>query len=270
MQFLWYNGNGTFLANALGDNPTGGAYNPLMNQITRFNNPAIRADVLKANAGFFKANNLDPNTYLTPALDTLTQLTPEMKAARARVIEQNLRPAMRKQPSKIYPFKMFNARMYEDMGNQGPFGAMILPFDYPTYYETGNSYKAMEKAVSNPMVKRMYEAPFKYYMMDEFMRYFGAGTWHTNYPLEAKYRKNIEPHWMRQMGTLMVNHSIQKDGRDCRECHSPNGVMDFRALGYTPARARDLQHLPELKWIDAARKNGTGKNGTDRMKAARR
>lgn len=260
LQFLWFNGYGTFLANALGDNPLGGkAYNPLMNQITRLSNPAIRRDVLASNGAFFAANKLDPNSYLTAPFDTLTQMSPEMRGKRASVIEQNLRPTMDRYPSKIYPFKVFNAYMYEDLGNQGPFGAMILPFDYATYYETGNTYKAMEVAVSNPMVKRMYQAPFKYYMMDEFMKYFGVGVWNPTYPLDPQYRNNIQPRWMRQMGTLMVNHGIQKEGRKCQECHSPSGIMDFKALGYTPAKVQDLTHLRELKWINQARKQMAAK-----------
>lgn len=51
---------------------------------------------------------------------------------------------------------------------------MILPFDYPTYYETGNPLEAMKVAIQNPIVRRMYELPFKVYMMDEFMYYFGG------------------------------------------------------------------------------------------------
>ena len=253
--FLWFNGYGTFLANALGDNPTGvkGAYNPLMNQMTRLTNPDIRAAILAKNAPFFKQYSLNPASYLSAPLDTLSQLSPDMRSRRGSVVEDKLRSAMNRAPSRIYPFKMFNAFMYEDMGNQGPFGAMILPFDYPTYYETGNTYKAMEVAVGNPMVKRMYQGVFKAYMMDEFMKYFGVGVWNTNYPLEPKYRKNIEPHWMRQMGTLMVNHGIQKEGRDCKDCHAPKGIMDFKALGYTEARAKDLQNLRELQWIQKAK-----------------
>ena len=73
------------------------------------------------------------------------------------------------------------------------------------------------------------------------------GVWNTTYPLDEKYRKNIQPRWMRQMGTLMVNHSIKAKGRGCADCHSPNGIMDFKGLGYTPERVRDLQYLSELK-----------------------
>lgn len=235
VEYLWLNGNGTFLANALGSNPTGdGPYNPLMGQLTAFDKDAAVV-----------VPGLDGN-------DFLSQLTPDMRARRADMVDRNILPLQRMGTSKIYPFKLFNARMFEDMNNQGPFGAMILPFDYATYYETGDARASMEKAVSNPMVKRMYQAPFKAYMMDDFMAYFGVGSWTTKYPLAPENEGAVEGHWMRQMGTLMLNHAITKQGRTCQECHTPNGLLDFRKLGYDEARARDLEHLPELQMLKSA------------------
>jgi hypothetical protein len=154
---------------------------------------------------------------------------------------------MEKGESKLYPFKIFNALMYEDMGNQGPFGGMILPFDYPTYYETGDTESSVKEAISNPIVKRMYETPFKLYMMDEFMRYAGGTGWSGDYPLENGEMKNVETKWMRQMGTLMVNHGIQKKGRTCKNCHSQKGIIDFESLGYPDERVKELRNLPELQ-----------------------
>jgi hypothetical protein len=51
---------------------------------------------------------------------------------------------------------------------------------------------------------------------------------------------------MLQMGTLMVNHGIEKNGRQCEECHRTNGIMDFELLGYSAKRVEELEHLPEL------------------------
>ena len=235
VEYLWLNGSGTFLANALGSNPTGdGGYNPLMDQLTRYDK---NGDVV--------IPGITDN-------DFLSQLTPEMRARRAAMVDRNILPLQELGTSKIYPFKLFNARMFEDMNNQGPFGAMILPFDYTTYYETGDAKASMEKAVSNPMVKRMYQTPFKLYMMDKFMEYFGVGSWTPEYPLKPGNEGAIEGHWMRQMGTLMLNHSVTKQGRTCQECHTPDGLLDFRALGYPEARARDLEHLPELQMLKKA------------------
>jgi hypothetical protein len=247
--YLWFNGNGTFLANALGDNPNGlKLYNPFFNQMTRINDPEVIAEVRHIALELKKHYpDLDVEKYVESAINTLSQLTPEMLEKRKTEVEKNLRPLMQMGESKIYPFKLFNAYMYEDLTNRGPYGAMILPFDYNVYYETGKPKDAVKTAIQNPIVKRMYEAPFKYYMMDEFMKYFGVGEWKTEFPLQNGKLKNVEPRWMRQMGTLMVNHGITRDAFECVDCHQENGIMDFEALGYRPERVKDLENLPELE-----------------------
>ena len=246
--YLWFNGNGTFLANALGNNPNGAdTYDPLMQQVARIDDPEIIAAV-RARAIELKERypDIDVERYVRMATDPLSQLSPELLERRRAMIRDNLRAAMNDGESRIYPFKLFNAMMYEDMSNQGPFGAMILPFDYNVYYETGNTKAAVKRAIQDPIVQRMYQEPFKRYMMDEFMAYFGvSGGWKTIYPLVDGRLVNVEPHWMRQMGTLMVNHGIRRRGHDCADCHAPNGIMDFERLGYTPERVAELQD-PEL------------------------
>lgn len=246
--YLWFNGNGTFLANALGDNPNGlGLYNPLMNQLTKITDPEIILAVRTAAIELKKQYpDLDIDKYVERVTNTLSVLPPETVKKRAEMIEKNLRSIMKQGKSKIYPFKMFNAQMYEDMTNQGPYGAMILPFDYPTYYQTGKTRNAVIQAIQHPIVKRMYETPFQLYMMNEFMYYFGVDGWKTEYPLKDGKLVNVEPNWMRQFGTLMVNHGITGKAFECKDCHSPNGIMDFEALGYSPARVKDLQYLEEL------------------------
>jgi hypothetical protein len=249
--YLWFNGNGTFLANALGNNPMKPvSYNPLMEQMAELDQPDVVEAVRQAALELQKSYpEIDVDAYVESATQPLTQLTPEMLKKRKQIVEQNLRPIMNKGESKIYPFKLFNAMMYEDMGNQGPFGAMILPFDYPTYYESGDPLMSVIQAVSDPIVKRMYQMPFKEYMMDEFMYYFGVDGWTPDFPLNDGELVNVQPNWMRQMGTLMVNHGINKDGRECEECHAANGILDFAMLGYPEERVADLQNLPELKYL---------------------
>ena len=244
--YLWFNGNGTFLANALGNNPNGGTdYDPLMQQIAHIDNPEIVATV-RAEAEKLKQRypDIDVDDYVRGATDPLSQLTPEMLAKRRQMIDANLTQAMNDGESRIFPFKPFNAMMFEDMNNQGPFGAMILPFDYARYYETGESKAAVATAVTNPIIERMYQTPFKLYMMDEFMAYFGVEDgWNASYPLVEGELRNVEPHWMRQMGTLMVSHGIQRDGHGCQDCHAADGILDFAALGYSPERASELQDM---------------------------
>ncbi len=40
---------------------------------------------------------------------------------------------------------------------------------------------------------------------------------------------------------ISVNHAIKKIGLSCNQCHSPRGVMDFKALGYSPAQVKELE-----------------------------
>ncbi len=249
--YLWYNGDGTFLAGALGNNPNKtNSYNPLMDQMTSITNPEALDEIKNNIKNDFHLNDKQVAKYMLAATNTLSQLTPAMLEKRRKDIADNLMTISDHGDSKIYPFKLFNAYMYEDMSNQGPFGAMILPFDYATYYETGNSLEAVKVAIQNPIVKRMYQYPFKKYMMDDFMHYFGVDTWSDVYPIDNKGNlRNVEPHWMRQFGTLMINHSIKKEGLACASCHSPNGILDFKKLGYSPERVKDLEHLPELKYF---------------------
>ena len=251
---LWFNGNGTFLANALGSNPEGdGSYDPLMDQIARIDDPEVIAAVrAKAEELAERYPDIDVDRYVERATDPLSQLSPEMLEKRRRMLQENLRPAMEKGESRIYPFKPFNAMMFEDMNNQGPFGAMILPFDYAVYYESGDARAAVAKALQDPIVLRMYQEPFKLYMMDEFMAYFGVDGWDTTYPLTADNQlgPQVEPHWMRQMGTLMVNHGIQREGHGCRDCHQPDGLLDYAALGYPPERVAELESMEILEEIE--------------------
>lgn len=249
--FLWFNGSGTFLANALGDNPLrGDQYDPLMEQMAVIDNPDVIAEI-REQVEKLKVTypEIDVEEYLKKVTNPLNQLSAEMLEKRRTWIDQKIRPLMTKDNSKLYPFKLFNAMMYEDMSNNGPFGAMILPFDYPSYYETGDPLKSVSVALQNPIIKRMYELPFKIYMMDEMMKYFGVEKWTNEYPLDEQGKlKNVKARWMRQMGTLMVNHGIQSEGRSCKQCHkSRKGIIDFEALGYPPERVKDLVDLPELE-----------------------
>ena len=205
--YKWFNGSGTFMAGALGDNPNrAGLY---------------KSFITKPDEHFEK---FDYNSYY----------------------EKVFRPIAIQGESKITPFKKFNAKMYEDMGNQGPFGGMLLPFDYNVYYETGNPKKAVEKAVSDPLIQMMYGSMFKYYMMDKFMNLMGIEKGWT-IPFSGK----MEPRWMRQDATLMINHSITKDALKCENCHASKekGVLSFEDLGYTEDRVKDLRNLEELKLI---------------------
>jgi hypothetical protein len=205
ISYRWFNGNGTFMANALGDNPNGKKLYKSLNTIPN-----------KDWAGL--ANfNYDEN------------------------YEKVFRSLADSGKSKIYPFKRFQAVMFEDLNNQGPYGGMILPIDYVTYYTAGDARKAVEVAVNRPMMKMMYGAMFKYYLMDRFMEYMAVDGWNTNFSMDR-----IAPRAMRNEGQLMINHSVQKMGRTCNDCHvAQGGLLDFTALGYTPEEVQSLQEPRE-------------------------
>lgn len=200
MAFKWFNGEGHFMAGALGDNPNG--------------------------SGLYQAFET------TPAPDYVDF---DYDAN----YEQVFRPISQRGTSKIHPFKRFNARMFEDLNNQGPYGGMLLPFDYPTYYETGDPKAAVLMALENPIIQMMYGPIFKAYMMDQFMAYMNVDGWNTNFSADR-----IEPRWMRQEASLMLNHGIEKQGRSCNECHtSEGGLLNFTALGYPVDDAVNLSTL---------------------------
>ena len=207
--YRWFNGNGTFMANALGDNPNG--------------------------LGLYRAFDTTPDSA-------------HREFDYAGYYEKTFRPVADLGKSKITPFKRFNARMYEDMGNQGPFGGMLMPFDYNTYYETGNAKAAALKAAQDPIIQLMYGRAFKWYMMDDYMHYMDIRRGWT-----IPFSGNIQARWMRQDATLMLSHSITRDALKCEACHAPKdkGVMPFEDLGYPPDRVKDLRNLPELKMVNA-------------------
>jgi hypothetical protein len=208
--YRWHNGDGTFMAGALGDNPNG--------------------------LGLYRAFATTPDE-------------PYRSFDYASYYERVFRPIARAGKSKISPFKRFNAKMYEDMANQGPFGGMLLPFDYNVYYETGDPRASVLKAMRDPIIQMMYGRIFKAYMMDDFMHYMGIAKGWT-IPFSGK----IEAKWMRQDATLMLNHSITKEALGCESCHAPRGtgIMPFEELGYPPARVDDLRNLEELKMVGSA------------------
>ncbi len=199
--YRWHNGNGTFMAGALGDNPNG---------LGRYRAFVTTPD--SAHVGF------DYAAYY----------------------EKTFRPIAKMGTSRIAPFKRFNARMFEDLDNQGPFGGMLLPFDYNVYYETGKPRDAVLKALDDPIITLMYGTAFKKYMMDDFMHYMGIEKGWT-----IPFKGRLAARWMRQDATLMLNHSITKDAFQCQACHAPKGkgILPFEELGYPPERVKELRNL---------------------------
>lgn len=204
IMYTWWNGDATFLGNPIGDNPNG-------KNLYRFYGP--------------------------------TEVWPEyVDYDYDAWYETRMRPIAQKgRPSKIYAMKRFNSRQHVDLQNIGPFGGSHLPYDLPTYYKTGDPDQAAKVGMEDSMIALMYGRLFKYYMMDKFMSFMGVDSWNTKAYEDAKNLRKVKPRWMPQDAALEISHAIRVEGAlDCNSCHSPTGVLDFQALGYTKAETRKL------------------------------
>lgn len=202
--YVWWNGDGSFLGNPIGDNPNG-------KNLYRFYNPS--------------------------------HVWPEFKNFDyAGWYDKVMRPiAKQGRPSKLYAMKLFNGKQHIDLQNMGPFGGMYLPYNLPTYYVTGNPDLAAQKEMEKSMMPMMYGWMFKVYLMDKFMRFMDVDSWNTAAYADAHALRKVEPRWIPQDASLEISHAIRKNGAlTCRNCHGPAGVLDWKALGYTDDEAASL------------------------------
>ena len=207
IKYVWWNGDCTFLGNPIGDNPNGaGLYR------------------------FYKPNHV----------------WPEFKDYDYQSwYEKVMRPISRRKPSKLYAMKLFNGRQHIDLLNMGPFGGMFVPYNLPTYYRTGNPDLAAQKEVEKSMMKRMYGKMFKMYMMDKFMSFMDIDGWNTGAYRYVHDLKMVEPRWIPMDAMLEISHAIRRKGAlTCQNCHSPNGVLDWKELGYTADEIETLTQNP--------------------------
>ncbi len=204
--YVWWNGDASFLGNPIGDNPNG-------------------ADLYK----FYRP------THVWPEFTGF-----DYDAWYERV----MRPIAKKgRPPKIWPVKLFNGRQHIDLQNMGPFGGMFVPYNLPAYYTTGNAELAASKEMEKSMMKEMYGWLFDWYLMGKFMTFMDDGSgnyvkgWNTGSYEDVLHmtKGKVEPRWIPQDASLEINHAIRLKGAlSCADCHGPSGVLDWKALGYTP------------------------------------
>ena len=206
--YVWWNGDATFLGNPIGDNPNG-------KNLYRFYRPA----------------------HTWPEFEDF-----DYEAWYERV----MRPiAAQGRPSKIYAMKRFNGRQHIDLGNIGPFGGMFVPYNLPEYYATGDPDRAARKEMEKSMMKRMYGWMFDIYMMNKFMSFMDVDGWDTAPYRDVLELKNVELRWIPNDASLEISHAIRRDGAlSCRDCHGPDGRLDWTALGYTGEEIERLTSDP--------------------------
>jgi len=215
IQYAWWNGDATFLGNPIGDNPNG-------KNLYTFYNP----------------------THIWPEFEDY-----DYDAYYERV----LRPIAKRKPSKLYAMKLFNGKQHIDLQNIGPFGGMFVPYNLPTYYTTGNPDFAASKEMEKSMMKMMYGWMFDIYMMNKFMRFMDDGSgdfikgWNTKSYKDVTYMKEgkVEPRWIPNDALLEISHAIRLQGAlTCGNCHNPDGVLDWEALGYDDEAIESLIENP--------------------------
>ncbi len=208
IKYAWWNGDGTFLGNPIGDNPNG-------KNLYKFYQPKHIWPEFK---------DFDYNKWY----------------------EEVMRPiAKNGRPSKLYAMKLFNGKQHIDLQNITPFGGMYLPYNLPAYYLTGDPDKAASDEMKKPMMKMMYGWMFKYYMMDKFMSFMNADSWHTGAYKDAVNNKKVEARWIPNDALMEISHSIRLKGAlTCNNCHNPNGVLDWKALGYDDEEIEMYQQDP--------------------------
>jgi len=198
VMYRWWNGDGTFLGNPIGDHPNG-----------------------QNLYSFYKPEHVWPEYQ---------------DFDYAGWYETVMRPIAKRKPSKLYAMKRFNGKQHIDLANTSPFGGMYVPYNLPTYYTTGDPDQAAAKEMEKSMMGLMYGRMFKIYLMDRFMSFMGADGWNADSYDDVKAMKNVEARWMPMDASMEISHAIRREGSlTCNDCHSPDGVLDWKELGYTEA-----------------------------------
>ncbi len=205
--YAWWNGDATFLGNPIGDNPNG-------KNLYRFYNP--------------------------------TNVWPEFKNFDySGWYEQVMRPIAQQKPSQLYAMKIFNGRQHIDLQNMGPFGGMFVPYNLPVYYRTGDPDSAAKTEMGKSMMKKMYGFMFDKYMMDKFMTFMKVDGWNTDAYDDVRNGRQVEPRWMPNDAMLEISHAVRREGAlTCKNCHNTAGVLDWKALGYSPEEVETLAQNP--------------------------
>jgi len=140
----------------------------------------------------------------------------------------------------------------------------LLNFDKETYIRTGDIQAAVNVGLGRMGV--MMGGGDAWGMPNEVLAGIGAGFWSgdvlgldlPNNPMDPTFDPNLPP--TEVTGSFIsLSHAIKRHGAlTCANCHSPAGVMDFKALSYSPAKAAQLQTLLDNVQSFTCQTTGTG------------
>ena len=82
-------------------------------------------------------------------------------------------------------------------------------------------------------------------MMDDFMDLMAIDGWNTDAYEDVVDMQQVQARWIPQDASIEISHGIKKDGAlICGSCHSPFGVIDWKALGYSEEEVAKLERNP--------------------------
>ncbi len=125
----------------------------------------------------------------------------------------------------------------------------LLNFDKETYVRLGNVSNAVNVGLGR--LGMLMSGQDAWAMPADQLAAIGANFWSgdllgldlPNNPMDPTYVPNGDP--TKPTGSFIsLSHAIKRHGAlKCDDCHSPRGVLDYRALGYTPEQATYWQTL---------------------------
>ena len=159
----------------------------------------------KGSDGFY-----EPTTLKKEANETIPVYTWYNKTVRNELHFIGPNGSRKDGKSKIYPFKIFMGKAFYDKKT-----GQLLSMDFAPPMATGNTRAGVESAARTLGIKD-----------------------------PASVAKNAVPGW--QTIYFGSDHLVTKDkALNCINCHGINGVMNFKALGYTDAEIKKLTN-PEI------------------------
>ena len=139
----------------------------------------------------------------------------------------------------------------------------LLNFDKETYVHTGNIAEAVNVGLGRLAMLMSGQDAFG--MPASTLSQIGATLWSGNVlgldlpnnPMDPTFDPAAPP--TQVTGSFIsLSHAIKRNGAlKCQDCHSPIGVMDFKALGFPPERVTYLQNVIRTMYI-AAPAQGSG------------
>jgi len=127
----------------------------------------------------------------------------------------------------------------------------LLNFDKETYVRTGDLRDAVNVGLGR--LGLMMSGQDAWGAPPETLAAVGAGFWSgdvlgldlPNNPMDPTYDAAAPPTEITG-SFISLSHAIKRQGAlRCTDCHSPNGVMDFKALSYPPQEVTRLEHILE-------------------------